>query len=242
MPRFTTGRSNSPDHISLHSRCKPSTPIEIPKRRRPFVSPLISPVDQPRSPDLIFDMSPISPSPFNHTIPLSTSNKTNNPFIYSVPEYIPPCRTNTGTCLSTTRSRQRFMPSSSAGPISAVHKNTRRTPTTHTENDSRENHDRKSQFERNGLMQTQKITGFMPIIEHQPSMADHPSKPVRRLSPSPRRAFYFSSPWILPGNENVEDDIAYSQIDPNVFEFKRHLLRRIENREASRFMSFQSCL
>jgi hypothetical protein len=74
-------------------------------------------------------------------------------------------------------------------------------------------------------------------------MADHyVSKPVERLSPPPRRASYSSSPWILPSKDNVEDDIAYSQMDPNLLEFKRHLLRRIENRDSSRLMSFQNCL
>jgi len=249
MPCCTMGQSSSPDHISFHSRCKPSTPIEIPKRRKPLVSPLISPVDQPGSPDLIFDMSPISPispSPFNRPIPLSTSNKMNSygTFTYSVPVYIPPCRTNTGTRFSTTRSRQRVMPSSTAGPISAVHRNVWRTQTTHTEN-LNDTLDVNLESKKNGVTQTQlttKITGFIPIIEHQPSMADHPSKPVGRLSPPPRQACYSSSPLALPENDNVEDDIAYSQMDPSMFEFKRHLLRRIENRDASRFMSFHSCL
>jgi len=238
------GRSSSPDHISFHSRCKPSTPIEIPKRRGSLVSPLISPVDQPRSPDLIFDMSPISPSPFNHTIPLSTSNKMNNhgPFIYNVPVYIPR-HSNTGTCFSTS-SRQRVMPSSTAAPISAVHRKVCQTKATHAENVN-DGHDSSSQSERNASKETQlttKITGFIPSIEHQLPMADHISKPVGRLSPPPRRSSYSSSPWILPGTGNIEDDIAYSHIEPSVFDFKRDLLRRIENRDASQFMSFHSCL
>ncbi|KAF8798853.1 hypothetical protein BYT27DRAFT_6880806 [Phlegmacium glaucopus] len=248
MPRFTTGRSSSPDHITFHSRRKPSTPIEIPKRRRPIVSPLISPLDQPKSPDLIFDMSPISPispSPFNHTIPLSTSNKMSNhgPFIYNVPVYIPSCHSNTATRFSTS-SRQRVMPSSTAAPISAAHRNAWRTQTTHAENVN-DSEDSNSQSERDDLSQTPlttKITGFIPSVEQQPPIVDYPSKPVGRLSPPPRQESYSSSPWILPGTGNVEDDIAYSQIDPSVFEFKRHLLRRIENRDASQFMSFHSCL
>ena len=192
-------------------------------------------------------MSPISPisPPFNHSIPLSTSNNLNDhpPFVYSAPVYIPRCRTN-----SEIRSRQRVMPSLTAAPISAAHRNVWRTQTAHAEdvNDDYNSYNGTSQSERKDLPRTQlttKITGFIPIVEHQPSMADlHPSKPVGRLSPPPRRASYSSSPWILPSNDNVEDDIAYSQMDPSLLEFKRHLLRRIENRDSSRFMSFHSCI
>jgi len=246
MPRLTTGRSSSPDHRFIHSPRKPSTPIEIPRRGRSFMSPLVSPIEQPKSPDLIFDMSPISPiSPsFNHSVPLSTSNSLNGhtPFVYSPPVYNPPCRANTEI-----HSRERFMSSSTAVPVSAVPGNVWRTQTTHAEgvNDDYDSHNGTPQFETKDLLRTQsttKITGFIPIVEHQPSMADHPSKPVGRLSPPPRRASYSSSPWILPSKDSVDDDIAYSQMDPILLEFKRHLMRRIENRDSRRFMSFHSCL
>ena len=233
--------------MSFHSHRNPSTPIEIPKRGRPFVPPLVSPFDEPKSPDLIFEMSPISPisPPFNRTIPLSTSNN-NAPFVYNVP---PPCRINAGTHLIC--SRQRVMPSSTAAPISAAERNAWRTQTTHAAepegvNDDHDDHDGTPQSERNGLPRTQsttKITGFIPIVEHQSPMTDRPSKPIVRLSPPPRRASHSSSPWIiLSSNDNVDDDIAYSQMDPSLFEFKQHLLQRIENRDAGRFMSFHSCL
>lgn len=248
MPCLTTGRSSSPDYISFHPRRKPSTPIEIPKRGRPFVPPLVSPIGEPISPDLIFEMSPLSPvsPPFNHTIPLSPSNNLNNnaPFVYTVPVYTPPRRTNTGTHSSAIRSRQRVMPSFTAAPISAI-QNTWWTQPTEGVNDDHDSHDGFPQSERKVLPRAQsttRITGFIPIVEHQSLMADHPSKPVGRLSPPPRRPSYSSSPWILPSNDAVEDDIAYSQMDPSLFEFKQHLLRRIENQDASRFMSFQSCL
>jgi hypothetical protein len=212
------------------------------------VSPLVSPIDQPKSPDLIFEMSPISSisPPFNHSIPLSTSNNLNDHalFVYSPPVYIPPCRTNKETHISTIHSRQRVMPSLTAAPVSAVHRNVWRTQTTHAEDvNDYDNNNGTPQSEKKKLPRAQsttKITGFIPIVEHQPSMADHPSKPVERLSPPPRRASYSSSPWILPSNDNDEDDIAYSQMDPSLLEFKRHLLRRIENRDSSRrFMSLQ---
>ena len=211
------------------------------------MSSLVSPIEQPKSPDLIFDMSPISPisPPFNHSIPLSTSNSLNDhtPFVYSAPVYVPPCRANTEI-----RSRQRVMPSLMAAPVSAVPGNVWRTQTAHAEgvNDAYDSHNGTPQSETKVLPRTQsttKITGFIPIVEHQSFMADHhPSKPVGRLSPPPRRASYSSSPWIFPSKDNVEDDIAYSQMDPVLLEFKRHLLRRIENSDSSRFMSFHSCL
>ena len=194
-------------------------------------------------------MSPISP-PFNCSIPLSTSNNFNDhaPFVYSAPVYIPPYCTNAETHISTMRSRQRVMPSLTAAPISALHRNVWQTQPTHPEgvDNDYDSHNGTPQSETKDLPRAQsttKITGFIPIVEHQPHMADHPSKPVRRLSPPPRRASYSSSPWILPSNDNVDDDIAYSQMDPSLLEFKRHLLRRIESREySSRFMSFHSCL
>lgn len=190
-------------------------------------------------------MSPTSPTspPFHRT---SNNLNNNTPFVYNVPVYIPPCRTNTGTRFSTMRSLQRVMPSSTAAPISAAHRNAWRTRATHAEsvNDDHDSHD--AQSEGNGLPRVQsttKITGFIPIVEHQPNATDHHlSKPVGRLSPPPRQASHSSSPWILPSNDNIEDDIAYSQIDPILLEFKQHLLQRIESRDASRFMSFHSCL
>jgi len=142
------------------------------------------------------------------------------------------------------------MPSLTAAPISAIHRNVWQTQTTHAEpedlNYDYDSHDGISQSKRKGLPRAQsttRITGFIPIVEHQPPMTDHyPSKPIGRLSPPPRRSSHSSSPWILSSNDGVEDEVAYSQMDPSLFEFKQHLLRRIENRDASRFMSFQSCL
>uniref|UniRef100_A0A8H8CGE8 Uncharacterized protein n=1 Tax=Psilocybe cubensis TaxID=181762 RepID=A0A8H8CGE8_PSICU len=90
---------------------------------------------------------------------------------------------------------------------------------------------------------TTKVTGFIPIIEHQPMGDDNlvPKKLV--LPPPPRRSSYSSSPWILPGRgDHREEDISYSQTDPSMFEFHNHLLQRLENRDSSRLKPQHTCL
>ncbi|KAF8158239.1 hypothetical protein B0H34DRAFT_446900 [Crassisporium funariophilum] len=251
MPRAMQ-RSKSPDmHTFFHSRCRPSTPIEIPRRRRSLLSPLSSPVERSWSPDLIFDMSPSSPNfplSAHQVIPLSTSSKANSyePFMYTVPAFNP-CNVTSGMRIPKKRSRQRVMPSATAVPIGAEY----RVPRNHispvpivdsTRTQTRTEH--QSDIASVSIQSTTKITGFIPLIEHQPPMSERPSRPVKRLSPPPRKESYSSSPWILPGKSDCqEDDVAYSQVDPSGLEFQRHLLGRIENRDTARFRSFHAaCL
>jgi hypothetical protein len=91
---------------------------------------------------------------------------------------------------------------------------------------------------------TTKISGFTPLIDHQPPMgADRPSRPTIPLVPPPRRGSYSSSPWILPGRSDLcEDDVSYSLADPSPVEFRQHLIRRMECRDPSRMKSLHSCL
>ena len=90
---------------------------------------------------------------------------------------------------------------------------------------------------------TTKITGFVPLIEHQHLVSDEPRKPVQTLTPPPRRPSFSSSPWILPGRgRSHEMDACYSQADPSALEFREHLLRRMDSRDASRLKTLRTCL
>jgi len=93
------------------------------------------------------------------------------------------------------------------------------------------------------LHSTKKITGFVPLNEHQPPDSDEACKPKRPPLPPPRRSSHSSSPWILAGRSDLHETCAgsYSQADPSAFEFHHHLLRRIENRDSTRLKSLHSC-
>lgn len=89
------------------------------------------------------------------------------------------------------------------------------------------------------LHPTTKITGFVPIVEHQPS-TDLPKK-KKDLPPPPRRSSYSSSPWILPGKGDHYEDVLYTPTDINL-NFHDHLLQRMDNRDSSsRFKDLRSC-
>lgn len=59
---------------------KASTPIKIPTRSRPVLSPTFSPVNRPLSPDLIFDMSPVNLS--SDSFLSSDLNSRYSPFVH----------------------------------------------------------------------------------------------------------------------------------------------------------------
>ncbi|KAF7977694.1 hypothetical protein HWV62_2948 [Athelia sp. TMB] len=61
----TPPHSGSRVKASREKSYKLSTPIQIPTRDRSLMPPNLSPHDRPRSPDLIFEMSPIDPSPID---------------------------------------------------------------------------------------------------------------------------------------------------------------------------------
>ncbi|CAA7261443.1 unnamed protein product [Cyclocybe aegerita] len=259
MPRVTAEKTTSPERISYHLRCKPSNPIEIPRCRRSGPASFNSPMDGPMSPDLIFEMSPISPTfpslSTMYPMPLSPSNKMteqdlatspNEPFMYSVPVFRP-CPPSSGTWPRSKTARQGVMPSRklNAIPITAHGRQHRRKEICAAIFDVFDDSAHVPGPDDCGVPRTQsttKITGFSPINEYQP-VCDQPQKPTRRLSPPPRRSSFSSSPWILPGKSDCyEDDVSSSPIDAGALEFRRHLLGRIENKTASRFASFHSCL
>jgi len=251
MPRFAAEKARSPERTPYHSCCKPATPIEIPRRSRFIPSPIRSPVDQPASPDLLFEMSPTCSSfPAQATAyPLSMAHSKDaddQPFMYTVPIIRPP-----GTELATWPRRKTSRPNVT-------------TPSRNLNTTMVGAHSRARQWETfplkvvgtadvithsadcnvpPGTHSTTKITGFYPLNADQPPTFDDLPKSMERLSPPPRRSSYSPSPWILPGrSDNYDEDLSYSLADPSAFEFQRHLLRRIENKDSSRFASLHSCL
>lgn len=241
-----TENSKSPERIPYHLRCKPPTPIEIPFWRRPISSPLNSP-NEPKSPDMIFEMSPASSSPLSNMYPNSpnspTEQNTKEPFMYHIPTFRSPPQGN-GIQLQT-KIAHPIIPSKTLTAIPAAgteflpartsearHSQRPGTPCIGFQSTSRVISVSQS---------TTKISGFTPLIDHQPPMgADRPSRPTIPLVPPPRRESYSSSPWILPGRS--EGDVSYSLGDPSPVEFRQHLIRRMECRDSSRMKSLHSCL
>lgn len=225
-------------------------PIEIPILRRPSSSPLDS-ADGPTSPDMIFEMSPISPTfpSLSNMYPNSarptTETNTNEPFMYYIPTFRRSPRNGTqlrskiarrvmpSKALTTVPARTKFLPAgSSEGP----------PPRDELPDNARAGFPQSIPRCVTVSQSTTKISGFTPLIDQPPMGADQPSRPTIPLSPPPRRGSY-SSPWILPGrSDRYEEDISYSLADPSLLEFRQHLLRRMECQDSSRMKSLHSCL
>lgn len=239
-----TENFQSPERISHHLRSKPSTPIEIPKRSRTSRSHKAF-GDQLSSPDLLFEMSPCSAekSATSKRLPSpSSSSRENEDFMYRAPPFpIHPPGYNHQ--LRSEMSCQRLTPTSKPslvhvgpefqnfGQIQPSLSDGAQALNTHNAHGGRR------------PKTTRKITGFTPIIEHQPASDDNLAPKKLVLPPPPRRSSYSSSPWILPGRgDHREEDISYSQTDPSMLEFHNHLLQRMENRDSSRFKPLHTCL
>jgi len=191
-----------------------TSPIQIPLRRRPTTIPSLSPTSHTLSPEMIFEMSPVtndtpphSPFSLHHVSPTET-------FVYSLPSLSSP---------PTPRHLKNFI---EADPL-----NIRQTsfimkqcvlddqdivPESPTRQPS-----------------TTRITGFRPLRDLQDENQRLPC--LERLSPGPRSS-HNASPWIISGHgSGPEEDIAYSQADPSAFDYERQLLRRIQNQSRLRF-------
>jgi len=195
---------------------------------------------------MIFEMSPISPTfpSLSNMYPNSprptAETNTNEPFMYHIPTFRRSPQGN-GTQLRSKIAR-RVMPSKALATVPA---RTEFLPARSSEGrSSRDDRPDSVGFPQSTPSQsTTKISGFIPLIDHQPPMgADQPSRPSILLSPPPRRGSY-SSPWILPGrSDRYEEDVSYSLADPGILEFRQHLLRRMECQDSSRMKSLHSCL
>ncbi|KAF9561337.1 hypothetical protein CPC08DRAFT_707470 [Agrocybe pediades] len=231
MPRYTTEHSPSPERISHHLRPKVATAIDIPKRRRPAG-------DQNLSPDLLFEMSPVSKNSPIGTAPSSTNSSLDQPFMYRAPSFKPlPPKPLSGQSFHSTKNL--CSDTSGAGSVFTGPKTARLPETPKTAVFP------SLQPDLYGAKRTQpktKITGFVPLFEHQPPASDEGSKPKRPPLPPPRRSPH-SSPWILSGTSDPHGTCvgSYSLTDPSALEFHHHLLRRIDNRDSSRLKSLHTC-
>lgn len=224
-------------------------PIEIPTRRRPIVSPLTSPVERQFSPDLLFEMSPItseySPST-NHPFKLSTSStiRDHEPFMYNVPSFSDLRPLNSGSHLPHRGVPYGFadvMPAEADRSNQQISRTTFRQPTSYAVYANPWSKPSSPSAVKG--TPTTKISGFRPINQNQPPMANPAPRSTKRLSPTPRRSSYSSSPWILPGKEeSQEGDLAYSETDSGALDFQAHMLRRFEKQNPSQAAGFRSYL
>lgn len=246
------------DAISLHRRGRPhqletaatarttkmhgtapakSSPIQIPQKRNPMV--LYPPYAHAMSPEMLFDMSPESSDPSRDSFSAAASSVKAEPaFHYYIPLNPSSERQNNSESKPTKSSPNsplsRNDSSGSTDVPNVKHPVSRRGHTlVLDENDlSPEGPSRKSS--------TTRVTGFHPIKGAQ-FVGEDQYRPVERLSPGPNWDSFTSSPWILPGRgeSSGEEGIACSQVaDPH--DFKRQLLRRIENQNRPRFAALRS--
>ncbi|KAF5382540.1 hypothetical protein D9615_002820 [Tricholomella constricta] len=215
-------------------RNKLSTPIKIPTRRRQIAPWNGSPPGRPMSPDLIFEMSPVSSaihSPSRHGAGFTDPSQnldSQEPFMYSFPKF----SAHRNYMHSTRRSQglqNTIFPSPFAGSPAITKHSSPRPILAPSLTSSSTTITKKSSIT--------KITGFTPVTP----ISTQAYSPIRglkmkRLSPPPRSSSYSSSPWILPGKSDAQDDESGSlDADPSSYEFDRHLMRRIEKQNPRRF-------
>ncbi|KAF9463004.1 hypothetical protein BDZ94DRAFT_1259853 [Collybia nuda] len=225
-------------HHAIHNR--PSTPIEIPSRRRPLVS-TSSPIRRPMSPELLFEMSPIIsefPSPPTYTLGLREPREP-EPFLYPFPPFParshpPAFRTHRPSLITLHSGVTPQTPSI----LSVSNTMNGCASLCRLEDDdispiplvSSSKTDTKTKI--SGMSPSTPVRSLISPSNHSPTRAwKH-----RVLSPPPRSSSYSSSPWILPGKSDlIEDDRASLEADPSMFDFEKHLMRRIENQNHVRF-------
>ncbi|KAJ7600467.1 hypothetical protein C8J56DRAFT_910332 [Mycena floridula] len=210
-----------------HKFC--SMPIEIPERSRAKRSSLrSSPITRrARSPEMIFEMSPIAtenPRSHEYLYPIGLSSSQSfstchsteqKPLMYSFPVPSPPHDPSPLTP-SNTIQEPRLKP----------------WPHRRLSLPSRDEEDHLTSPKKTAA--THKITGFTPIVESHSEPCT--PRPVRagRLSPPPMPSSFSSSPWILPGSRDAwEDSDGTEGSSPSAFEFDKYIVRRIEKENRS---------
>ncbi|KAK0244431.1 hypothetical protein EDD85DRAFT_199070 [Armillaria nabsnona] len=207
---------------------RPTTPIEIPSRRKQALSPHLSPIrDQmPVSPELLFEMSPLisdlSPSANYPLRPSSMHNSQDpEPCLYRFPVFSPhrfksmhpsPSPTPSGSTSTRTSkfiSDTTYKPDSWPKPPTFIPGTGENQPSPVVKASAKH-----------------KITGFSPVY---PSPVSEPSsrRRLERLSPPPR-----SSSWSIPGRScdtalDDPDALDSSISSPGALDFDKFLIRRI---------------
>lgn len=203
------GRSRTHDLSSL-TATRSSTPIEIPLRRHIVQSPTSFSNNCSTSPDLVFDMSPLSyefsTSP-HYSLTFSQSEMVGemDPFMYSFPVYSPPQKSLSG------RGKENHVITNTPGPSEQVALKTKKVLNT----------DNASTTSTPSHTITTKITGFVPL-KQSPSLTSNQLSctPPQKLSLSPRRLSLSSTPSTSPAKPK---DATLPCGD-----FEKHLFRRID--------------
>lgn len=210
------GRSRLHDFSGPTTRTRPSTPIEIPIRRHIVPSPSPSSNESSASPDLVFDMSPLSyefsTSPhYSLTFSPSESIGERDSFMYSFPVYSPLQQSCSG------RGKENNVPTDTKRASQETVLKTKKvahmvkpSPTSSTRS--------------HRPITTTKITGFVPL-KQSPSLTSNQSSciPTQKLSLSPRRLSLSSTPWTPPMKPKTREETTSSCGD-----FEKHLFRRID--------------
>lgn len=216
-----------------------STPIEIPWRRRPVsaYSPQF-PAEQSQSPDMIFEMSPITSNyPSSPTIsppPPPRNSYDREPFLYPFP-VLKNGNVNAPSCLHTPRRRHEIIPVSHTIAFTNTkpgHRRRRRA----AKNELNENIP-SFPYNYSGTMDTPKstttrIVGFSPTLPSSCGQRNSTQiAPTQECPPlvAGRSAFPWS-PWILSGQSNIQgEDILSVDAGTGAIGFEEYLLNRTEN-------------
>lgn len=234
--RMDSSNAHSTPEIQYLPRTKPSTPIEIPSRQKTIVSSyLLSPVGRPTSPELVFEMSPISPnfSSPSHYLGFSASETSpqSERFMYSFPVYTGRPHERDDLC-----QRRLSVPTTGSDPTYTLRHTSPRDPLADCDCEQ----DDIPQSTEYHTCSTTKIAGFVPVFSTEPriSTATSPAQPLQHLSPPPRKCSYSTSPWLIPGrgpNQNYHaGDVMSAEADPTVLDFGCYLLQRMQNQKSSR--------
>lgn len=226
--------------LSCNTQIKPSTPIEIPSRKKSMTSPY-SPITRPTSPEqLIFDMSPISPyfpKVSCYSPEFASSPKTNDKetFMYHFPvlparyrNFVRRARPSPAACHPTFPSPV----DASRAVINPHHIRLQSPRAGRPQFSSRRSYTSSTEVIK--AVPRHRITGFVPS---HPDCVPSPSSFPRRASclPPPTRSRSFSSsPWILPGKcDAQEDDTDIAESLPSALEFDKYLMHCIENEKST---------
>ena len=218
------------DHSHFDNRSGRSSPIEIPQRRRPVptYSPQFS-TEQSQSPEMIFEMSPMTYSPPTTFIPSPPPNSYDQePFLYRFP-VLKTCNMNTKNHLHTAPPQRHEIPiSHTFAPTK--HRNRCQYRVIEHEPDEKfpDAYGGAIAIKKTAMT---KIVGFSPPSSSQRHSVQVSSTQDSLPTPSGRSSFPWS-PWVLPGKTNsFGEELLSIDAAPGAIGFENYLLYRTENAE-----------
>ncbi|KAM6494120.1 hypothetical protein JOM56_010481 [Amanita muscaria] len=205
------------DWAQLDNHNHRSSPIEIPQRRTRLSTFSVHPLEQSQSPDMIFEMSPItsnSPSPHSNYLPQSSPRNfyDQEPFLYHFPVFSAHNFKKTN-CIRDAAARCQEIPISHVfTPAKNSHKRQRRVAEHHANENTRKFAGAAPIIRKSAAT---KIVGFSPVIPHCNSKKTPP--PQERLSPRPQSPVFSWSPYILPSKQDPRDETSTFEQDSDRF-------------------------